>query len=491
MARALAGQSHVKSGSARAAQLLSVVALSGCGTDAGPSEHTASNASAITTIDVRRSLVATEQPILERFSFERVMQQLVNQSHVPGLTASKLFRQWWDTQNPKPGLGLGAHCDDQSDAILGPTVNQYPYFCRPAPSEGAQAACDPFSAGSPCAYTPIGLFNRFDIAPENGAYCGEYRIVYAKESGVLDSDARNLLIFEAAMPNPLPLLGLDGCRGLANFWANLSNISDIETRADRLENFYFNGLLSIPPYPPVVHISHFGDNANGRGQIRTNQFIDPTPRIWSLREFKLKRTCGLLSCSSLRFVPVTVKSNPYGPLFDPALPHPRASTFQTAFLGQVDGLSGTTIPEIEFTVADSYNSAQSQANGTEGNYVTQFGAGPSALHTALAAALAARGSSLTPENLVARAQALSCAGCHRLSSNADLGGGIVWPPSLGFVHVSERDIESVDGVTRYLISDALTNEFLPHRKDVFERFLAGSLILNLLSLKPIGGFLTH
>src|SRR5688572_28729567 len=155
-----------------------------CGAEA-PEDSTESigdveQAAKVYDIDVRRSLVVTEKPILERFSFERVMQQLVDQSGIPGLTPLALFQQWWDTQNPGPGLGQGAHCDDQVEAGVGPVLNGYPYLCRPASSEGGQAACDPIAPGSPCAYIPIALFNRFDQAPENGAHCGEHRIVYAK-----------------------------------------------------------------------------------------------------------------------------------------------------------------------------------------------------------------------------------------------------------------------------------------------------------------------
>lgn len=447
---------------------------------------------ALYDIDARRSLVVTEQAILERFSLKRVMDQLVAQSNVPALTSKKLFQQWWDVFNPKPGIGAGPHCDDQVDATLGPVINGFPFTCRPAPSEGAQAACDPFATNSPCAYIPIGLFNRFDLTPENGAYCGEYRIVYAKKTGVLVSDDRNLVIFEAAMPNPLPLLGIAGCRPVATFWANLSNVSDAATRAGLLESFYFQGLVSVPIFPPVVHIAHFGDNAAGRGQIRTNQFSFPsTPRIWSLREFKLKRSCGLLSCSSMRLLPVTVKGNPYGPLFDPALPHERASAFQSFLPGQVAALGGANIPDIDFDVPDTYNTAQSQANGIENNYVTQFGTLPSALRSALTNELTTQGSTLTADHLVARAQAQSCAGCHRLSNGADLGGGIVWPASQGFTHVTERETEVADGLTRYTISDALVYEFLPHRKEVLERYLDDNLLLKLIPLRPIGGFCVH
>lgn len=463
-----------------------------CGVSDDARELTATRAEATTSIDVRRSLVVTEQVILERFSLKRVMDQLVAQGNVAGLTSKKLFQQWWDVFNPRPGLAAGPHCDDTVDPTLGPVLNGFPYSCRPAPSEGAQASCDPFAAsGAACRYVPIGLFNRFDLAPENGAFCGEYRIVYAKETGILDPDDRNLIIFEAAMPNPLPLLGLEGCRPVAELWASLTHVDDPEERADRLESFYFHGLLSIPIFPPVVHVANFGDNAAGRGQIRTNQFSFPDPRIWSLREFKLKRSCGLLSCSAMRMLPVTVKGNPYGPLFSPALPHAKAGAFQSFFEDQVAGLAAQNLPDITFAVPDTYNTAQSQANGVENNYLTQLGPDPSALRTTLATELLALGSPLTPDQIVLRAQAQSCAGCHRLSNGADLGGGIVWPPSQGFTHVTERETEVVAGQTRFTISSALTDVFLPHRKDVFERYLDDNLLLKLIPLRPIGGFLVH
>jgi hypothetical protein len=68
---------------------------------------------------------------------------------------------------------------------------------------------------------------------------------------------------------------------------------------------------------------------------------------------------------------------------------------------------------------------------------------------------------------------MSCAGCHRLSNGVAIGGGLAWPPSLGFTHVSERDVdvEIVGGVARYLISPALVDALLPHRKAILEDFL--------------------
>jgi hypothetical protein len=90
-----------------------------------------------------------------------------------------------------------------------------------------------------------------------------------------------LLIFEAVLPNPTPDLGLEGCRPVAEFWANLSTIDDPNVRATALADFYFTGL---PGFPPVVTIEHYVT-----GQIRTNMFIEP---LWQLREFKLVHRCS-------------------------------------------------------------------------------------------------------------------------------------------------------------------------------------------------------
>jgi hypothetical protein len=421
------------------------------------------------TIDARRSLAVTEQSILARFSLERVLTQLVVQSGVANLTEAELFQQWWDTQNPKPGVYAGPHCDDLVDATGQSVINGYPYLCRDG-AEGAQVSCDPFVAGSSCAYLPIGLFNRFDLAPENGAHCGEHRIVYAKQSGVSATNDRNLLIFEAVLPNPHPQQGLKGCQQIVDTWADLSLESSITKRADALEDFYFDGQGSVGP---VIHVGNFGSNPLGAGQIRTNQFSNTTTG-WSLREFKLQRTCAGQSCTALKFVPVTNKNNAFGQLFAPASSLPAAPAFQSFFPTQVAGLAAAAVPKIDVKVPDVFNTAQSQASGTtaaEMKYLEQLGPGESALRAGIQAELTALGSSLTPDDIALRAQALSCAGCHRLNNGVAIGGGLTWPSSLGFTHVTERETELVGGELRFRLSDALIDVLLPARKAILEDFL--------------------
>lgn len=444
-----------------------------------------------TQVDSRRSLAITDQPTLANFTLERVLNQLISTSGVTGQSAKQLFQQWWDTQNPGPGLGLGPHCDDGASGG-NPTLNGYPYTCRPAPGqEGYQAACDPFAGGSPCAYIPIGLFMRFDLAPADGSNCGEYRVIFAKATGKTTATDRNLVIFEASVDNPLVQQGLAGCERLVRAWANLSLVGSATARRTQLEGMYFSGYQN---FSPIIHAKNFGDNAEGLGQVRTNQFVQAeSPRIWSLREFQIKKICDAAGCV-LRFVPVTNKVNPFGPLFSATSADPRAAAFQNAFIGELTRLAATTISGVGMNVADEFNSGQSQANGSsEMDYPAHFGPLPSTFSAAIEAELARLGSSLLPLDIVRRAQAMSCAGCHRLSNSANLGGGLIWPPSLGFVHVSERDadLETVNGVTRFRISDALANHFLPHRKQLVEDYLDQRPLPPRAPRDPIGGRFTH
>ena len=50
-----------------------------------------------------------------------------------------------------------------------------------------------------------------------------------------------------------------------------------------------------------------------------------------------------------------------------------------------------------------------------------------------------------------------------------MGGGLTWPASTNFVHSSELD-DPADP-SRFSISPALRDQFLPLRRSVLERFL--------------------
>ncbi len=361
---------------------------------------------------------------------------------------------------------------------------------------------------NPAAYFPIALSNRFELAPADGANCGEYRVIYARRSGLLQARNRNLFIFEAVMPNPSPKLGLRGCRKIARFWASLSKENDIERRADRLEKFYFDGLKGLPP---VIKISHYGANNKGEGRIRTNQFLEQKrfeegnpARFWILREFKMNLECSskkYRSCQSFTIVPEPVEDNPFGGLFSPNSTDERAPLFKEIFISQIPNLAANTIADINMEIPDIFYAADSiSLNPTVDNYVAQLGTGPSDFRSKIEAKLTEIGSPLTADNIVARAQALSCAGCHKLNDNLNIGGGLIWPSSAptrepgtadGFIHVTERFTEVVDGVTRFVISPALMNEFLPSRKKVLDDYLNNTLRHYKDKHQAIGGRRVH
>ena len=68
---------------------------------------------------------------------------------------------------------------------------------------------------------------------------------------------------------------------------------------------------------------------------------------------------------------------------------------------------------------------------------------------------------LTVNNILDRATTQTCGGCHQHSNFVNLGDGVTWPSSLGFVHVDENRT----------LSDALRLSFLPRRAAVLKSFL--------------------
>jgi hypothetical protein len=88
---------------------------------------------------------------------------------------------------------------------------------------------------------------------------------------------------------------------------------------------------------------------------------------------------------------------------------------------------------------------------------------PGGFRSDLVTAAAGTSPTVTDKQLVNRALALSCAGCHQPSSFGllaanSIGSGMSWPDSAAFVHVRA---EAVAGV--HALSPALTTTFLPAR----------------------------
>ncbi len=452
-------------------------------------------------IDQRPSLLLTRSDpngakILDiHFALSAVLHQLIIKGGAQQ-SANELFRRLWDTQNSDAGgtfnEAFQPHCDDN-----GSTINGFPIDC-PRP-EGNLTTLNTSS------FIPVAVFNRFDLAANDGSHCGEYRIIYAQNDG---PSGRNFVIFEGQLPNPNPQCGVDACRPIAEFWANLPNSSvDPVLLGQELEDFYFDGL---PGFGPVITPKNYGLGSKGGsyghsgGQVRTNQFGGS--QQWQLREFQLARHCmtimaplnelsiadkkipkpiGKKICK-LVFNPVTVKDNPFGELFDGSNTDPRATAFQTAFVSAsggastVERLAADSLMGIGLGTADAFNGGQSTSQpffGDPDDYVAQLNnSAPNSFTAAIDTELDnifGSPSPLTAQNIAARALTQSCAGCHQLSNGADLGAGLTWPASGFFVHVQESGA----------VSSALSTVFLPHREQVLEAYLQACNI----TAPPAGG----
>lgn len=470
-------------------------------------------------IDPHRSLMVHDMSTLTAgdFSLKRTMDQLASQvsAVVPGTTGASLFRQFWDTQNPAAqAITTGPRCSD-----AGGTLNGLPHACRPRNSGeegnkavGTDAAIDNRMNGSFdrfSGFVPLALVNRLDLAHEGWRNCGEYRIVYGELLAL--PNARNLIIFEGVLPNPTPGCR-SGCKPVMQMWKSLSAMSSASDRAAKLEEFFYAGL---PGMRPVVHVDHYSSKGatgayggSGSGQIRTNEFAQTTR--WMLKEYKTALNCSSTPCK-FEIVPIPVKVNPWGTLWNedlantPANPlSPAALAFQNSTLAQTAQLSDPTLMRIGYSVSAPHNAPQSFSQVPlsplfatpssqppfdvwHDQYLTQFNAatGPiNTFRTGLQSGAAAHG--LTAQQLLRRATAQSCGGCHQpdnfgLRAPNAIGPALTpdgatvtaWPNSLGnFAHVEtfpaalvELSNPAFDSNQGHALSPALHDVFLPDRKN--------------------------
>src|SRR5438067_12713895 len=297
----------------------------------------------ITSLDARRSMVITDVALLQGFTFDRFLNQLIVRSGVANVTSSQLFRQWFDTQNLKPGLAdaAGPHCDDFSTGS-DYSFNGFPRRC-PTP-EGAFAATT-YTAGE---YFPLALVNRFDQTPADGSNCGQYRIIYAKQ---MAPGLRLHIILEPVLRNPNPAAGLSGCRAVAQFWADLTKIDSIAERRAKLEQFYFDGIAGVAP---VIDPDHFSVTGGG---IRTTEIatVNAAPRMY---QFHVTKDCSRGGCT-LRMTPDILNNMIFGTLFDGSNPSAQAAAFRDAFIAQVPNLAVRDANEFFMEIPRDYVIAES------------------------------------------------------------------------------------------------------------------------------------
>jgi hypothetical protein len=415
------------------------------------------------TIDPFRSLVVTDPGIVDGFDFERVLRTLIDRSGATATTPLSLFRQWFDTQNPKPGLAMAdaPHCDD---FLTGgkPSFNGFPRRC-PTP-EGVLATADPFPGHE---FTAIGITNRFDLAPLDGSNCGQYRLIFARTT-VKPRETLHIIV-EAVLPNPKPSDGLAGCRAVAQFWADLSGVDSMTERRARIQHFFFDG---IDGFAPVLRPEHFG---TGAGRIRTLQVQPDAPSgVGRFYQFQLLR-----QDSRLLVVPGLLEDTPYGPLLNAAAAQPLGPQYRQHFLSQIATLAIRDVNGFFEKTPDQYlihESFPEDGFPLTFNIFENFKAGAStaegqAFNTAIAAELQRVGSSITVNNLMDRAMLQNCHGCH-VGLTFAIGDGIVFIGGVVESHVTERQVP-VGNATRFEISPGLRDVFAPNRARILSDFLAG------------------
>lgn len=353
-------------------------------------------------------------------------------------------------------------------------LSSLPIPVQQRPGDAGISAADLLNPASPDGLKPIGLFNRLDLAPADWSDCGEHRIVYGAGARLI------FLIFEAKLPNPNPAAGKQGCRAVAQRWVDVSN-APVNQRNQLLDEFYYTGL---PGFRRVVDFLNYGSFL---GQVRTN-ILGQGP--WQLREFRvLPVTTGQIA-----FSPGPVASNPFSALYkDNPTGIPLEQSERAAFHAQFQAAYQNNLRKVDETAAAATSAADFQRrlmnelgagfefrfnefqSNAQGGGETPAATAGTAIKTAIPDTWTSPigNRTIAEAELLNRAGAITCGGCHGLSAGQPIGSfngaPVTWPnvaPS-GFVHISVQK----DGAGNHVISQALTNFFIPFRKAVTEDIL--------------------
>ena len=418
------------------------------------------------------ALLERDPAALTGFSLERVLARLIETARSSD-TPLAMLQRLFDTLNTSEmgAFADNVHCNDSSNAAF---RNAWPADCPRAEGVLANSA-ELLAPSSGDFFAPVAIVNRFDQAPQNFPTCGEFRIVYAKQSGRTEPRNRLLMIFEGVLRNPSHAVA--GCVPVAEFWAGLEALPSAAERGARLEQFFFEGL---PGFAPVIQASNFGiDSTNCRyetcGRVRVGLGMQAP---WDFREFQLTRPPvpkPEAKPSPAYFAPVPLNDTPVSGLFDFYGIDPNLADFKwmlTSLAGDV--ARAPSVSEMHVDFADRFVAGDSALSGSASpNFLERVRQSAkrdeilSGIDEAIAGlALACpEGDPITHDSVLQRITGLTCAGCHApqllISPERAVGCGLVWPNSLGEAHIDEHGT----------LSDALVQTLLPQRADVLSTYL--------------------
>jgi hypothetical protein len=368
----------------------------------------------------------------------------------------RLYREIYDSYASADQAALpdAVHCGDEMTNGV-PTLNGFPIDCNRAEAAHVNDMQSFFATA---------FVNRIDLAPANGAHCGQQRVIFANPSR-----GRAFMIMEAQIPNPSPELGIDGCRPLAQFWLDQNSEPDAKVRGARLaQAFLFGGVQGLAEFGFGPFFT--AENLTvGSGQIRTNQF-DSFP--WTLREFKLA-----LDGSSLTALPFPTAESPNGALWNEDAGLSQGDACRQSFLTALDGVLTDNLSQMSFVVDAACKDAESRNDFSE-DYASQMSPGFSSL---IEEKLLSVGSSLSATDVANRARfSGSCMGCHNEASGSFLGNNVFAPFSDDFPQVQESASSCRDGETGqcFRTSNALNTVFLPARLLVMSNLLGVPIVSN-------------
>jgi len=402
-------------------------------------------------IVINRSMVLTDPAVIDGITLQRVLEALIDRAGV-NMTPLDLYKQWFDTQNPKPGMFVAdaPHCDDFiTDGK--PSFNGYVRRC-PTP-EGILATTDPFLAHD---YVTLGVINRFDQTPADGSNCGQYRIIFERRDHNVATSKVDV-IFEGVLPNPNPPAGIFACRAVAQYWADLSNVDSALERRTRVERFFFDG---IPGFEPLLMQEHL---TNG-GRVRNKHVTSAHAGIPRFYQFLVEKRCSGSNCR-LVMQPDVLENATFGALYDASLDTPYGTQFREEFIRAIPTLA---LKDINYYVNFSKQALLVESDPSD-DFIT-FAAGPPYGHgvatsqagkdfdARVRAELARIGSTLTPQQLTARADTQHCTGCHL--GGTPIGDGMLFPRASNDSHVTPSGM-----------SQALQDVFAPNRAKILRDFL--------------------
>jgi hypothetical protein len=479
--------------------LLVPVTLAACGNDAQPipeyDEHVpldycGSVPASDTSIKIAAdspALVVTDPAALDSLGLYDLLGRVLESEDDKVTTPAELMGRMFDTMNRSANAvfhrtqnaeGFSAdqyHCDDADNPAF---ANHAPETCPRA--EGKLATSEGFfKEGDPDHFYPVAVVNRFDLLPVSANTCGEYRIVYAKESGRNDPENRVFMIFEGSLPNPTPGC-LVSCRPVAEFWRSLESVKDPAEMSDKLRGFFFDGLPAAegrPAFEGVVRARNYGLGSFGvngyystGGQLRISQHMEAD---WEMREFVFDRTQDGL----MRLLPKPVGNNIHRDFFAPPDGYELGVGFANEFAAMNTAtLAGKTVEDIGMVASAQFQSGESLQSGP---YTCNYHASAAEndyLHDKIDEQIEAADLNagcptddpLDSEAILRRATMQTCAGCHgpsgMLGEERKLGCGVTWPDSLNGVHIDEKGT----------LSPGLKETFLPHRADVLTTYLQAS-----------------